>query len=159
MALREVQSNQGSYQGPSIITPTLVGGLSGYAAKWLLPLNSAEKDGEYNNQLENLHEIGQKARNEEIEAIRATKQQVEGRDEFIRSVEAKELKPNLSWPAKDLLARVESVAEEAKARTLSKITTEIKCLRPAETFILIGAGVGLAFGLLRNSLSWDKEDQ
>lgn len=158
MALREVQSNQGSYQGPSILTPTVIGGLSGYAAKWLLPLNSAEKDGEYNNQLENLHEVGQKARNEEIEAIRATKHEIEGRDEFIRSVDTKEVKPNLSWPAKDLLSRVERKAEEAKIDHLDELTTKLKRLRPAETFILIGAGIGLAFGLLRSSLSYDKEN-
>lgn len=157
MALREVQSNQGSYQGPSILTPTVIGGLSGYAAKWLLPLNSAEKDGEYNAALDNLHEIGQKARNEEIEAIRAIKHQIEGRDEFIRSVDAKEVKPNLSWPAKDLLARVENRAEEAKNSHLDELTTKLKRLRPAETFILLGAGIGLAFGLLRSSLSYEKE--
>lgn len=160
MSVNAIEKHQNP-QKVSYLNAAVTGALVSYALKWTIPLNKDEKDEGYKlNLVDAKHAYWQK-RAEEIEAIRTTKEKLDGVDEFLKMSD----KGNLTYaeikkipnPLQDnllvLFNRVNAVGETAKNQCKKTFELNTKNIRPTSVFIVLGTMAGLLSALIYNSIA------
>lgn len=159
MAITAIQNNSNNNSSRmGYMSSAILGALSGYSLKWLLPLTTQEKDQNYRDELVQVSHNAALARVNEIETIRREASKIQGADEFIRmydnnkltSFDIKKIDEPLSGKLTALLSRINNAAHKIKTEERENLIFRIKKIRPALTFISIGMGIALGIALVHN---------
>lgn len=159
MAITVIQNNSNNNSGRmGYMSSAVLGALSGYSLKWLLPLTTQEKDQNYLDELVQVKRNAWQAREAEIEKIRNEVPKANGADEFISmydnnkltSFDIKKVDEPLSGKLTALLERINNAALKVKTEGRENLIFQIKKIRPALTFISIGMGIALGIALIHN---------
>lgn len=156
MSVDAVKENYKSYTPrTSYLGAIGIGAIGGYALKWILPITPQEKDELYKTGISQARKVYWRTRNDEIEAIKKSKKKPEGADEFIKMYEKHkltyaEIKKLNSPKVQDLFNRINDYAMAAKSESRRKLIINIKGIRPAFTFTLIGAAIGFMVAIINN---------
>lgn len=86
MKTNAIQSNENSFS--TIMKTSAIGGVAGYAAKYMLPLTSDEMDDEFKGAIEIIRKESNKAKAKSIETLRNIPDKTLAQDTFIKMVDA-----------------------------------------------------------------------
>lgn len=152
MAVNAVQRNEYRSNQASYTKAAGIGALSGYALKYVLPLTQQEKD-EMNSDKVDFKRF---AKMNAIEGI-TKDDKVLGRDEFLGLCTNKKLTAGeinaLGEPKRTQVFNIiKTINEKARVYAESAFVAIKKHLRPAKTFIAVGAAVALSTAFVYNVL-------
>ncbi len=99
----------------------VIGGVAGYAAKYMLPLSEAEKDNEYKIVTEEIKRQAGRSKGIPIEAIRNLETKTPAQDVFLKMVDA-----GLDASLADEKAALNGIEGAAKGKTLKDNIASIK---------------------------------
>lgn len=158
MAVIPVQKNETKSPSVSYIKSAVIGGLTGYTLKYVLPITKEEKDDFYKSFLEKMHKEVTEAKAKEIEAIRNTKSRTLAEDAFISIVdkhgvktsEIKRLKEPLAFDVMKIVSKINEKGKEVKTYEKEVFKAITKRIRPTRTFVGIGVTAALATAFARN---------
>lgn len=149
MAVEAVQSNQQKSHQASYIKSAVAGGLGGYALKYVLPLTPQEKDEKFFNDINGVKEI---LKTKEINEIRKSPLRTDAQDEFVKLIDNNEIKFSKFSGKTGLIEFLSHFNMRAREAAKKIVTTYNKDIRPANSFIAIGAGFALATAFVYNVL-------
>lgn len=157
MAIDAVKNNTPKKK-TNCFNSTVIGGVTGYALKWIIPITKSEKDKSYLDELSLINMNSKKVRLEEIESIKKNLHKIPGADTFIKLNEQSKLCyreiNKLNFPLRDnveeLFDRVNKAASEFKIEGERFLKLKTKDIRPTRAFIALGAAIGLFTALIRN---------
>lgn len=157
MAVSAIQnnSNQASYTKMA-----LLGGVGGYALKYILPVGPVQKDAEFSAYIDTVRKEASQAKIREIDMIRNAEPRTLAQDAFVSMLDKKELTPdkirNLGDPlpgeVRSIITKVNDKAREVKAFGQELFSKVAKQIRPAQRYIAGGVAIGLASAFVYNVL-------
>ncbi|MCM1010340.1 MAG: hypothetical protein NC390_05645 [Fusobacterium sp.] len=151
----------------NVIAGGVLGVAGGYAAKHIVPLDSAERK---NVPYRSIINVARKETNKKMVAnYSALSQRTEAQDTFVKMIEEKNFK-NSKNIIKDLEINKPDVAKEFKKivkiadKDSGAVAREytgayhkfLKCMRPNAKFVGIGAAVGLLGGAIYNAMTQNR---
>lgn len=161
MAISAIQNNNtnNNPKRASVIDAALIGGISGYALKWALPIMAQEKTQDYNA---GLKEISQKAiavRTQTYNNIRNSKNRTPASDTFIKMYDNKTLNPKEIKKLKEpLQSEIFGLRSGVRHKTKDMIRTGkralesfTKSIRPTSSFVFLGMGLATAIAFIHNA--------
>ncbi len=152
----------------NVITGGILGVAGGYAAKHVVPLNSAEsKEIPYRS----IINVARKETNKRmVENYNALTNRTEAQDVFIKMIKDKDFKnsktivENLEKTKPDVakeFKKIIKIADKDSSAIARQYTGAyhkfLKCMRPNAQFVGIGAAAGLLGGILYNALSHNEK--
>ena len=160
MAVNAIQKNENKSQHVSIIKSAAIGGLSGYALKYILPIMPHEKNERFDSFLSELKNQVRETKLKEIDAIRNSQTKTLAADKFISLVDKNEvkiskikaLKGPLSGQVMGIITQINDKGREVKACGKETLTALTKHIRPAGTFVTLGASVAVFAAFIHNTL-------
>ncbi len=163
MAVRAVQRDPNERAGSmSYISSAIIGGISGYTLKWVLPITNQEKDKEFYAELKDIAKEAFEKKKIEIEKIRTSKPRETFQDEFIKLYDAKKLNiteirklPNsVSDKVMGLFARINEKILGLKTVRKKHLIDSTKGIRPASVFISAGVCAGILIAVISNMIRY-----
>jgi hypothetical protein len=160
MAVKAVQSSE--YRNNSclsnVVNGTAGGAVLGYAAKYALPLTHDELA--TLNAMEISECAKKSAIKQQIVEFEKLAMKTPAQDAFVKQTSLKEV-ANAPYKNeyKEILKRVNKVAEEQGKKLTKYKKWDLKLARPGAQFAAIGAGVGLIVGITRNVFRTNVEAQ
>lgn len=171
-----VESNQNNFT--TIAKATALGGVGGYALKWVYPLTSDEKDDEFRAVINIIKKESKKAKHKAIEDIRKIPQKTLAQDTFIKIVDSNEAlkkakptanvventykmlqKAHLTDTDKiqfnNIISAVQSRSHNFCKQCTNAFERVTKAKRSTPWFIAAGAVAGFVAGLGNNILKSD----
>jgi len=160
MTVNAIQKNEYTSQKMSYLKSALIGGLSGYALKYALPITQHEKDERYSFYLEQLKNQVRESKLKTIEAIRNSQPKTLETDNFIRLVDKKEVKISkikalespLSSQVGEIVNLVNDKGREVRAYGKETLKALTKHIRPTKTFVATGAGIAITTAFIYNTI-------
>lgn len=160
MAIRAVQTDENRTKHASYTKAAVIGGVGGYALKYLLPITPQEKDDRFGLYLDDLKTHVKEAKLKEIEAIRNLPSKTLAEDTFIGLFDKKEvsasringLKEPLASGVVDIITRINDKGRVAKESSREIFKAVTKHIRPTSTFVSTGASITLAAAFMYNTL-------
>lgn len=154
MTIQSVQNNDRNRSFPTILKTTTAGCLTGYAAKYLLPLTDDEMDQEYHETVKIIRTHTNKTKSKYLEEIRNIPNKTLAQDTFVKMIDVSE-ETNLSnfqRAAKMNRIRKEAKLGESDTAQLKFMMKNVNTKAKLLTEKYIGAYEGV---LKRNrSLGW-----
>jgi len=158
MAVSAIQKNDNNIKSSSYLKAGVIGALTGYSLKYLIPVTSQEKDEFYNAAVDEIETKAQKSRLEAISSLAPkAKPEIESTDKFIRMCNNSDLshaeinaKINLSDNAMNLIHQVNNRGKEISKQGLESLTATVKSIRPTSVFVITGLSVALVGALAHN---------
>ena len=174
MKTHAIHSNENTF--PTIMKASAVGGLTGYAAKYMLPLTSDEMDDEFKGAIDLIKEHSKKAKAKSITALRKIPDETPAQDTFIKMIDV-ENEAGVSKIGRAF--KMKKVFEEAKLSDADKIQLRsiitnvnekagdmfrrcasayegaVKKTRHTGAFVAAGVAAGFLVGLAHNILKTD----
>lgn len=152
MAVDALQKNQTSPTQVSYLKYSAIGALTGYAAKYLIPITYSERDENYNAFLKENEQNVAKQKFEEIQKIRHSAKKSKLTDTFVRmhdsntltSENIQKLKSPLKEDMLDMLNRINLQTQEGITKGKQNLDAATKGIRPTHVFV----GAGLVIGFL-----------
>lgn len=149
MTVKAVNNNEP--KRVSALKAAAIGGLTGYALKYALPLSKSERDELYQAHLQGIDEKVKVAKLQEIEAIRNSQTKTLATDVFVGLVDKKEVnapkiksfKQPLATHIMELVTQVNDKGRAVKAYEKASVDAITKKIRPAKAFVALGAGISL----------------
>lgn len=174
MKTNAIQSNETSF--PTIMKTSALGGVAGYAAKYMLPLTSDEMDDEFKGAIEIIRRESKKAKAKSIDTLRNIPEKTLAQDTFIKMIDVKN-EEGLSKIGRAF--KMKKVFEEAKLTDADKVQLKsimssvnekaanmfkrcssayegaVKKTRQTGMFVAAGIAAGFIAGLAHNILKTD----
>lgn len=174
MKTHAIHSNEKTF--PTIVKATAIGGVAGYAAKYMLPLTSDEMDDEFKGAMNIIKTESKKAKAKSIDTLRKIPNKTLAQDTFIKMVDVEN---NESLSKIGRAFKMKKVVEEAKLSDADKIQLRsiisnvnekagdmfkrcakayegaVKRTRHTGMFVAAGVVTGFAAGLAHNILRTD----
>lgn len=156
MAVSAIQkNNQASYTKAA-----LLGGVGGYALKYVLPVNQVEKDAQFSMFIDGVRKEATQAKIREIDMIRNTAPKTLAQDTFISMFDKQELTPSkinglkepLPGQIRAIITQINDKAREVKAFGQELFSAVAKQVRPASKYIAGGVAIGAATAFVYNVL-------
>lgn len=160
MTVSAVQKNGTNNAGrASYLGYAVLGGLTGYALKYIIPLNKQEKNDEnYKADLKKIDNDTEEFKLNKIQELKMTAKNDLAEDTFIKMYDAKTLdavqinklnKP-LSTQVMNIFAEITEEAEQFRNMKTESLLAYTKQIRPSGAFIAIGITSALVCAILHN---------
>ncbi len=174
MKTHAIHSNENTF--PTIVKASAVGGIAGYAAKYMLPLTSDEMDDEFKGAINIIREQSKKAKAKSIEALKKIPDKTPAQDTFVkmvaveneagvskigRALKMKKVFENAKLTDADkiqlrsIISNVNEKAVDMFKRCTSAYEGAVKKTRSTGAFVAAGIAVGFLAGLAHNILKTD----
>lgn len=159
MAVSAVQkSDNSNTRNASYLKSGVIGTLTGYSLKYLIPVTSQEKDEFYNAAVDEIETKAQKTRLNAIKAFAPqVKSEIESTDKFVRMCNNSDLthaelnaKINLSENVTNLIHQVNNKGKEVVRQGMESLNATVKSIRPTSVFVLAGVSIGIGAALVQN---------
>lgn len=160
MAVGAVQKNDTNKSGrANYLKFAAVGGLTGYALKYLIPVTSSEKNDEnYKNELKKMQADADLTASNEIAAMRKFDKKTIIEDTFLKLHDAKTLNVTeinklgqpLATQVSELYARVFDISEYLIDIRTKALTAYTKKIRSSFSFVAIGVVASVAGAIVHN---------
>ena len=159
MTVNAVQKNENKSHSASYIKSATIGGLGGYALKYILPVMPQEKEEHFDSFLTDLKKQVRESKLKAIDDIRNSPDKTLAADSFIRLVDKnelkaskiKELKGPLSFDVMDIVTQINDKGREVKACGKETFTALTKHVRSSSTFVTTGIGVAFVAAFVYNA--------
>ena len=160
MTVNAIKTNESKPKHASYLKAAALGGLCGYTLKHALPVTPQEKDEYFDKFLEDLKKQTNETKQKEINAIRNSQNRTLAEDKFISLVDKNEVKMSkikeiqepLASQVMDIITKINDKGRATIASSKEVYKAVTKYIRPANTFIALGAGIALAGAFLYNTL-------
>lgn len=158
MAIGAIQKNNSNTNHTSVLGAAAVGGISGYALKWAIPVLEHEKNDEYYDKLSEAKVKAKLSKMLEIDKIRNSSIKSESTDTFIKLLDENNLTASkikkLSGPLADkvlgLIRNINDAARLESLKTLQEVKAYTKSVRPTASFVMIGAISAMLIAVAHN---------
>jgi len=160
MTVNAIQKNEYKSQKMSYLKSAAIGGLSGYALKYALPIMKHEKDDRYNSYLDELKNKVKESKLNAVEAIRNSQNKTLATDSFISLFDKNEVKMSkikalespLSSQVLGIVTQINDAGREVKACGKETLKALTKHIRPTKTFVAVSAGIAVTTAFIYNTI-------